>query len=74
MTLTPKERKTLRDSASEVAGRSTPGDLTRRGITWEAATAAVFLQAGTDILVMWHPQAVGMTRTVMNELMVQPSA
>jgi acetyl-CoA decarbonylase/synthase, CODH/ACS complex subunit delta len=34
------------------------GPLDNRGIIWEAATASLFLQAGTDILVMRHPEAV----------------
>ncbi len=38
------------------------GPLERRGIIWEAATATLFLHAGTNILVMWHPQAVSHVR------------
>jgi len=44
------------------------GDLARRGILWEAATAAVLLQGGTDILVMWHPEAAQMVRGTLDEL------
>jgi len=44
------------------------GDLTRRGILWEAATASVLLQGGTDILIMWHPEAVKMVRATIDEL------
>lgn len=45
------------------------GDRDRRGILWEAATATVFLHGGTDILVMWHPDAVKMVHEVIEALM-----
>lgn len=38
------------------------GPLARRGILWEAATAALFLHAGTNLLVFWHPEALAYTR------------
>lgn len=44
------------------------GDLKRRGILWEAATATVLLQGGTDLLIMWHPEAVKMVRSVLDGL------
>jgi len=44
------------------------GDLERRGILWEAATATTLLPGGTDILVMWHPTAAQMVRAVLDEL------
>ncbi len=44
------------------------GDLERRGILWEAATAVTLLQGGTDILMMWHPKAVELVRAVIDEL------
>jgi acetyl-CoA decarbonylase/synthase complex subunit delta len=33
-----------------------------RAILWEAVTAELFLHAGTDILVMWHPEAAKLIR------------
>lgn len=41
------------------------GPLEQRGIIWEAATASLFIHAGTDILVMWHPQAVARIRDLL---------
>jgi acetyl-CoA decarbonylase/synthase complex subunit delta len=34
------------------------GKLEKRGPAWEATCAAVYLQAGADILVMAHPEAI----------------
>ncbi len=45
------------------------GPLEERGIIWEAATATLFLQAGTDILVMWHPEAVARVADLITRLM-----
>ncbi len=45
------------------------GPLEQRGILWEAATATVFLHGGTDILVMWHPEAVQHIRALLADLM-----
>ncbi|MFH1920204.1 MAG: Gfo/Idh/MocA family oxidoreductase [Planctomycetota bacterium] len=46
MTLTPKERKTLRHSASEAAGRPAPSDLTRRGFLKGGIAAGVVSGGG----------------------------
>lgn len=46
----------------------TYGNVETRGILWEAITAATLLLAGTDILVMRHPQAVSLVRSAMAEL------
>lgn len=45
------------------------GDEKKRGPLWEAATAYMYLQAGADILVMSHPQAVKETRNLIDQLM-----
>lgn len=45
------------------------GDLKKRGPIWEAATAVAFLQAGADILVMSHPEAVTVVNNTIDELM-----
>lgn len=45
------------------------GPLAERGILWEAATATIFLHGGTDILVMWHPEAVQHIRELLADLM-----
>lgn len=44
------------------------GDFARRGILWEATTANTLLNAGADILVMRHPQAIALVRGVIAKL------
>jgi acetyl-CoA decarbonylase/synthase complex subunit delta len=44
------------------------GDAGVRGPLWEATTATMFLHGGTDILVMWHPQAVAQVKKTIAEL------
>ena len=45
------------------------GDQAERSLTWEATTAAALLQAGMDILVMRHPEAVQLIKKQIDELM-----
>ncbi len=45
------------------------GDLSRRGVLWEATTAQTLLEAGADILVMRHPQAISLVRGAIDKLM-----
>ncbi len=45
------------------------GDETKRGPLWEATTATSFLLGGTDILIMWHPEAVRLVRESLDQLM-----
>jgi acetyl-CoA decarbonylase/synthase complex subunit delta len=45
------------------------GDAAVRGPLWEAATANLFLHGGTDILIMWHPQAVAQVKSTIADLM-----
>lgn len=47
------------------------GDWEERGILWEALTAANLVQAGADVLVMRHPEAVRRVRKMMDQLMVR---
>jgi len=58
-----KEAKT---SETEISGW---GKQKERAILWEAATAVAFLNAGTDILVMNHPQAIKAVKETINHLM-----
>ena len=44
------------------------GDAEKRGITWEALTATAFVLAGSNILVMRHPKAVELVRTMIDKL------
>lgn len=45
------------------------GELSKRGPLWEATTAMCMIQAGADILVMRHPEAVKATRSAIEQLM-----
>lgn len=45
------------------------GDQKERGVLWEALTAVSLLQAGMDILVMRHPEAVKIVRKNIEALM-----
>lgn len=56
-----KEAKISQDEAPEW------GDPAKRGILWEAITAASLLVAGTDILIMRHPEAVSLVKKTMAE-------
>jgi acetyl-CoA decarbonylase/synthase complex subunit delta len=44
------------------------GDQTKRGILMEAITAVDLLLAGADLLIMRHPEAVKMVKTIIQEL------
>ncbi len=52
-----------------VAEASEWGDAALRGPLWEAATANLFVHGGTDILIMWHPQAVAEVQRTITDLM-----
>ena len=45
------------------------GALDRRGPLWEAVCAGLYLQAGADILVMAHPEAMELTRDTIDKLL-----
>lgn len=45
------------------------GDMKKRGICWEAATAITLLLSGADILVMRHPEAVNIIKETADRLM-----
>ena len=45
------------------------GDLEKRAITWELTTGVSLLQAGADILIMYHPEAVKATKKTINDLL-----
>jgi acetyl-CoA decarbonylase/synthase complex subunit delta len=44
------------------------GDQTKRGILMEAVTAVDLLLAGSDLLIMRHPEAVKHVKTIIQEL------
>lgn len=57
-----KECRLTNDEAPEL------GDQKTRGILMEAITAVSLLLAGADLLVMRHPEAVKLTREIIQEL------
>ncbi len=44
------------------------GDLAKRGVAWEVATATTLLQSGADILVLRHPATVVTMRETLDDL------
>ncbi len=44
------------------------GSEVERGVAWETATAAGYLQAGADILTMLNPKAIEVTANYINEM------
>jgi len=58
--------KEARGSAADLPDM---GDENTRGVYWEAATAGALLQAGSDILVMRHPDAVKATKSLIDRIM-----
>jgi acetyl-CoA decarbonylase/synthase complex subunit delta len=44
------------------------GALDRRGVLWEAVCAGNYLQAGADILIMAHPEAIKLTQSTIEKL------
>ncbi|MFC1668240.1 acetyl-CoA decarbonylase/synthase complex subunit delta [Chlamydiota bacterium] len=44
------------------------GDVTKRGPMWESVTASLYLQAGADIVIMAHPQAIKNVKNVIDAL------
>ncbi|MBW1791424.1 MAG: methylenetetrahydrofolate reductase, partial [Deltaproteobacteria bacterium] len=45
------------------------GDQERRGIMMEAVTATCMLLAGGEMLIMRHPKAINLTKSLINSLM-----
>jgi acetyl-CoA decarbonylase/synthase complex subunit delta len=48
------------------------GDARKRGILMESMSAVVLLLAGADVLIMRHPEAIGLVRDMITELSVSP--
>ncbi len=44
------------------------GDMEKRGVMMEAITAVCMLLSGGEVLVMRHPQAINLTRSLINSL------
>ena len=45
------------------------GKAAERAIMWEATTAIGFLLGGSDMLIMYHPKAIELTRKYMQQMM-----
>lgn len=68
--LAPETWKAKESRVSEEE-EPTYGNVETRGILWEAITATTLLLAGTDILVMRHPDAVKLVRAAIEGLQAQ---
>ncbi|MHB8160100.1 MAG: acetyl-CoA decarbonylase/synthase complex subunit delta [Thermoleophilia bacterium] len=68
--LAPETWKAKESRVSEEE-EPTYGNVETRGILWEAITATTLLLAGTDILVMRHPDAVKLVRAAIEGLQTQ---
>lgn len=64
--------ETWRAKEAKSSTEETPhwGPAEERGPMWEAVTAMTLLQAGSNILVMWHPKAVSIVKRAINALML----
>jgi acetyl-CoA decarbonylase/synthase complex subunit delta len=44
------------------------GDRFLRGVAWEVSTAGAFLHAGSDILILYHPEALSVVKGMTSSL------
>ncbi len=58
-----KEAKQTADDAPEL------GDPERRGVLMEAVAAVTYLMAGSDVLIMRHPESARMVRSFIDKLL-----
>jgi acetyl-CoA decarbonylase/synthase complex subunit delta len=58
--------KEVRASQEEVPAW---GKEFERGVTWEATTAVGFLLAGADLITMWHPEALRITKNYLSTML-----
>ncbi len=63
-------RETWKTKEVKIATEEDPklGDARKRGILMEAMSAMVLLLAGADVLIMRHPEAIGLVRQMIGEL------
>ena len=54
--------------AREATDDSYPGELSTRGVLWEASTAISAITAGADVVIMTHPKAMEVVRHTVNRL------
>ncbi len=58
-----------KEANADIADFPKWGDQEERGVLWEAITATSLLQSGIDILVMRHPESMGIVKEQIDELM-----
>ena len=63
-----KEAWKARESKIPLDEEPTYGDITKRGILWEATTAIDFIMAGADILVMRHPKSIELAKKAIDDI------
>jgi CO dehydrogenase/acetyl-CoA synthase delta subunit len=63
-----REAWKARESKISVEEEPAYGDIKKRGILWEAATAGDLIMAGADILIMRHPEAIAMAKKVIDDI------
>ncbi|HSO28364.1 MAG TPA: acetyl-CoA decarbonylase/synthase complex subunit delta [Candidatus Sulfomarinibacteraceae bacterium] len=68
MTIVGEEAWRAKEARLDASAMPAWGDAARRGPAWEATTAAAFLQSGTDIVVLVHPEALAATRRTIDQL------
>jgi acetyl-CoA decarbonylase/synthase complex subunit delta len=73
ITIVGEEAWKAKEARLDDAAMPSWGDAAKRGPAWEAATAAVFLQAGSDIVALLHPDAVKSTQRTIAELAGAPA-
>ncbi len=68
LTLSAEESWKAKEAKLPASAQPVWGSEARRGPAWETITATSFLLAGTDILVLMHPEAVAATRRAIADL------
>jgi acetyl-CoA decarbonylase/synthase, CODH/ACS complex subunit delta len=70
MILSPGQECTkIKEYKAPESSFPTWGDLGKRAMEWELATAVSFLHAGADILIMYHPEAAMAAKQTITDLL-----
>jgi acetyl-CoA decarbonylase/synthase complex subunit delta len=48
------------------------GDFATRGVLWETVTATSLVESGADIVVLRHPESIGLVQNAIADLMTPP--
>jgi acetyl-CoA decarbonylase/synthase complex subunit delta len=68
LTIVGEESWKAKEARLDASAMPVWGEAARRGPAWEAATAAAYLQSGTDIVVLVHPEALAATKRMIEQL------